>query len=129
MVQLQVLSGKKAGAEWVARHFPFLVGRAADNHFSIEDEGVWDRHLEIAIRTGEGFLLRTHPDALTSVNGHPINETWLRNGDLIRIGSVQIRFWLVPARQYSLRFREAVTWLTVALLCASQIALIYWLLD
>ena len=129
MVQLQVLSGKKAGAKWVARHFPVRVGRGAANHFSLEDEGIWDRHLEIAIRTGEGFLLRTHPDALASVNGHPANETFLRDGDLIQIGSVQIRFWLVPARQYSLRFREAVTWLTLGLLCAGQIALIYWLLD
>ena len=129
MVQLQILSGKKAGAEWVARHFPVRVGRASANHFSLDDEGVWDRHLEISIRTGEGFLLKTDRDALASVNGHPANETLLRNGDLIQIGSVQIRFWLVPARQSSLRFREAVTWLTVGLLCASQIALIYWLLE
>ena len=129
MVQLQILSGKKAGADWVARHFPVRVGRTAANDFSLEDEGVWDRHLEIAILSGEGFLLRTHPDALASVNGRPANETILRNGDLIQIGSVQIRFWLVPARQYSLRFREGVTWLTLGLLCTGQIAVIYWLLD
>ena len=129
MVQLQILTGKQAGVEWVARHFPVQVGRAAANHLALDDEGVWDRHLEIALQNSEGFLLKTQADALTSVNGHPVRETVLRNGDLIQVGSVQLRFWLVPARQYSLRLREAVSWLGLGLLCASQIALIYWLLD
>ena len=129
MIQLQILTGKQAGVEWAARHFPVRVGRTGANHFSLEDEGVWERHLEIAIHNNDSFLLQTQSDALTSVNGHPVRETVLRNGDLIQLGSVQIRFWLVPARQYSLRFREAVTWLGFGLLCASQIVLIYLLLD
>ena len=129
MIQLQILTGKQAGLEWQARHFPVRIGRASTNHLTLDDQGIWERHLEIVLQSREGFLLNTQPDALTSVNRQPVREAFLRNGDLIQIGSVQIRFWLVRARQYSLRFREAITWLAFGLLCASQIVLIYWLLD
>ena len=129
MVHLQILSGKRRGTEWAARDFPVRVGRTSDSDLLLDDEGVWDRHFEITVQNSEGFLLQTQPDALTSVNGQPVHETVLHNGDLIQIGSVQLCFWLVPARQYSLRFREAVTWLGFGLLCATQIALVYLLLD
>ena len=128
MVQLQVQAGSQAGLQWAARHFPVRIGRATDNDLSLDDDGVWDRHLEIAVPSSDGFLLQSHPDALTYVNGQPVRETVLRNGDLIQLGSVQLRFWLVASRQYSLRFREAATWVALGLLCACQIGLIYWLL-
>ena len=46
MVQLNILSGKKAGTRTVARHFPFRIGRAAGNELQLEDDGVWDQHLD-----------------------------------------------------------------------------------
>ena len=63
MVQLHILSGKKAGVQWTARRFPFWVGRAGSSDLVIEDAGVWDRHVEIARKDGEGFYLTTSTDA------------------------------------------------------------------
>ena len=128
MIQLNILNGKKAGQEIVARLFPFQIGRAPAAQLSLEDDGIWERHLEITLQRGEGFLLQTHPQALVSVNGQGVDHTTLRNGDLIELGSVQLRFWLAPVRQRSLLLRESLTWLGLAALFAAELALLYWLL-
>ena len=67
------------------------------------------------------------PDALVSVNGQRIERGLLRNGDIIEMGSVKLRFGLSPTRQRSLRFREIVTWIALTALCLGQVAIIYWL--
>jgi len=128
MVQLKVLSGKQAGAVAVARRFPFIVGRDGSANLRLEEHGVWDRHLELDLRMPEGFVLQVNPDARATVNDQPVRHALLRNGDLIGIGTVKIRFWLGETRQLSLRPREFLTWAALAALCAAQIALIYRLL-
>ena len=128
MVQLTILNGKQAGTDWVARRFPFRVGRAAGCDLRLTDEGVWDRHLEFNLKPDEGICLAAQPESLTAVNGHPVAGTVVRNGDLIEIGSLRLRFWLAPTRQCGLRLREGITWLSLALVSLGQVALIYWLL-
>jgi predicted component of type VI protein secretion system len=128
MVQFKIVSGKMAGTEMVARRFPFRIGRAASADLQLEDSGVWDQHLEVAFNPATGFVLNAHPDAITALNGHPMQETILRNGDTIEIGAFKIRFWLAETRQKSLRLREWLTWLAFMLILAGQLALIYrWL--
>ena len=127
MIQLDILCGKTAGTSTVARRFPFVIGRAAGAHLRLEEDGVWEQHLSITLQSPDGFLLRNQPGALTSVNGEPVEQTILRNGDLIEIGSAQILFSLGPAAQHDLRLREASTWLLLLAITAAQIALIYWL--
>ncbi len=127
MVQLKILSGKKAGAELVARRFPVRIGRAANATVKLDDAGVWDRHSEIECDPDEGFLLLTQPGALTSVNGQSIERALLRNGDTINIGSVKIQFSLAPVRQRGLRFREWLVWAAIAGVSLGQVALVYWL--
>ena len=128
MIQLQILSGKKAGTDSVARRFPFRIGRSSAADLCLEEDGIWDQHLELDLITPDGFVLSTQPNALATVNGQPVEQKILRNGDLIEIGSLKIRFWLSEARQFGLRFREWLTWCGLALLCAGQVCLIYWLL-
>src|SRR5258705_12065535 len=128
MVQLQVLSGKQAGTAALARRFPFVVGRNSTADLCLEQEGIWDRHLELDLQFPDGFLLKSHPCALTSVNGHPVQQAFLRNGDLMEVGPLKIQFWLSETRQRGLRTREFLTWLALAALCAGQIVLIYGLL-
>src|SRR5882757_1711990 len=103
MIQLDVLYGKTAGASTVARRFPFVIGRSAGAHLRLEEDGIWEQHLSISLQSPEGFLLRNQSGALTSVNGEPVEQTILRNGDLIEIGPAQIRFSLGPAAQHDLR--------------------------
>jgi pSer/pThr/pTyr-binding forkhead associated (FHA) protein len=129
MVQLNILSGKKAGTESVARRFPFQVGRSAQNGLVLDDAGVWDRHFTVDLQSADGVVLSTAPDALTTVNGNRVDQTLLRNGDVIEAGSVKLRFGLASTQQGSLRLRETLTWIGLAGLCLGQVALIYWLIS
>ncbi|HWH72364.1 MAG TPA: FHA domain-containing protein [Candidatus Sulfotelmatobacter sp.] len=128
MVQFRILSGTKAGTSWVARRFPVRIGRTPATDFQLEDDGVWDQHLQLDFRPREGFLLTAQPQALARVNGQPVEQRLLRNGDTIEIGSARLQFWLSDTRQGSLRLREWITWFAIAAISLAQVALIYWLL-
>ena len=127
MIQLRVLSGKQAGLSWVARRFPVRVGRSPDADLQVEDDGIWDRHLQVVLLPGEGFRLRSQPEALAIVNGQSVQDVPLRNGDVIEIGAVKIQFWLGETRQAGFRWREWCLWGLLVLISLGQIALVYWL--
>lgn len=129
MIQLDVLSGKKAGTSVVARRFPFQVGRAADSGLCLDDAGVWDRHVTFAVRKREGVALTVQQDALATINHEPARTELLKNGDVIEFGAVKLRFTLSAARQRSQRWREIFTWFALAILSLGQVVLIYWFLD
>jgi len=129
MVQLNILSGKRAGGQTVARRFPFRIGRAAGNELQLEDDGIWDRHVVLEFQCESGFTLATAPNALASVNNRPVLTAVLRNGDLITLGSVQLQFWLGAARQRGLRTGEFFVWTLVVAVTSAQFALIYWLIQ
>jgi predicted component of type VI protein secretion system len=128
MIQLKVLSGKKAGTAWVARRFPVRIGRSASAELQVEDSGVWDQHLELHFDPAEGIVLSAQPNALAAVNGEAVQQTVLRNGDAIDIGSLRLQFWLSETRQADLRLREGFTWAAIAAISLGQVGLIYWLL-
>ena len=128
MIQLNILSGKKAGTQTVARHFPFRIGRAAGSNLQLDDDGVWNQHLVLEFQKQEGFKLATAPNALATVNNEPVQSKILRNGDTITIGSVKIQFWLATARQHGLRLREGFVWALLVSVTLGQFTLIYWLI-
>ena len=128
MVQLKILSGKKAGTAWVARRFPVRIGRSSAADLQLEESGVWDQHLQLDFNPQEGMVLSAQPDALATVNGQSVRQAVLRNGDAIAIGSLRMQFWLSETRQAGLRVREGLTWAGIAAISLGQIALIYWLL-
>ena len=128
MVQLKVLSGRKAGTSWVARRFPVRIGRSATADLQLEESGVWDEHLQLDFNPAQGIILTVLPNALATVNGQPARQTALHNGDAIDIGSLSMRFWLSETRQAGSAFREGLTWAGIAAICLGQVGLIYWLL-
>jgi pSer/pThr/pTyr-binding forkhead associated (FHA) protein len=128
MVQFKVLSGKMAGSEMVARHFPFRIGRSASADLQVEEDGVWDQHLELGFEPSTGFTLVAKPNALAAVNGQPFDRILLRNGDLIEIGALKIRFWLSDTKQKSLSWREWATWAGIVFITGLQVVLIYLLM-
>jgi len=128
MIQLDILSGKKAGDQTVVRRFPFRVGRTAGNQLQLEDDGVWDQHVVLEFQKKAGFNLATARNALAAVNGAPVQNTILRNGDIITIGSVKLQFWLAAARQGSLLAREFFLWTLIAAVTAAELVLVYWLI-
>jgi pSer/pThr/pTyr-binding forkhead associated (FHA) protein len=128
MIQLDILSGKKAGTRSVTRSFPFRIGRAPGNGLQLEEDGVWDQHLTLEFQPQSGFNLAATPDAIATVNGQSVQNRILRNGDTITVGSVKIQFWLAAARQGSLVARESSVWALLLFVTLGQFALIYWLL-
>jgi pSer/pThr/pTyr-binding forkhead associated (FHA) protein len=128
MVQLDILSGKKAGGKNAVRHFPFRIGRAAANDLQLEDDGIWDKHFAIEFQKGNGFNLTVSPNALAAINGEPVQNQILRHGDCITLGSAKLQFWLAAAPQRGLRLREIFVWALLILVTAAQFALLYWLI-
>ena len=128
MVQFNILSGKKAGAQSAARRFPFRIGRAPGNELQLDDDGIWDQHLTLEFNPQKGFTLATAPNALAAVNGEPVKGAILHSGDIITVGSAKLQFWMAAARQRGLYLREAFVWMLLAAVTAGQFALIYWIL-
>ncbi|MCI0746825.1 MAG: FHA domain-containing protein [Verrucomicrobia subdivision 3 bacterium] len=129
MIQLDVLSGKKAGTSIVTRHFPFYVGRSPDSLLRLDDSGVWERHLMFS-RRGQEIVFDVEPNALVTLNHEPVKGTApLRNGDVVEVGAAKLRFALSAARQRSQAWREVVTWIGLGFLCIAQVGVIYWVLD
>jgi hypothetical protein len=127
MVQFKILTGQKAGAAYVARRFPVRAGRSPQCDLQLEEPGVWEKHFQVGLSPGAGFVLETEPDALITANGQPAQRLALRNGDTLEIGELKLQFWLSEARQRGLQFSEWVVWAMVAGVVAAQIYLIYWL--
>lgn len=129
MIQLRILSGKKAGGQIVVRHFPFRVGRAPLNDLQIDDDGVWDSHLTLELnRENKRINLAVASNAFAAVNNHAVQSAPLKNGDVISFGSAKIQFWLAAVKQRGLRFRELFVWILLIAVTAGQFFLIYWLL-
>jgi hypothetical protein len=129
VVQLEILLGKMAGHQQVARRFPFMVGRAPNAGLKLEDPGVWDEHFTIHLGPDAQFEMHSRPGASSYVNGNPLQTRMPRNGDLIKIGAVEMRFGLSPTRQRSFVARELFVWVGLTVISLGQVALIYWLLQ
>lgn len=129
MIQFSILTGKQAGTRWVARHFPIRAGRSAGNDLVLEEDGVWDEHFRVNFEKGRGFLIETGANAITRVNGQPMAEGLLRNGDVLDLGAARLQFWLAATKPARLAVREWATWLLVGLMSLGQVALIYYLLS
>src|SRR5271170_684369 len=115
MVQLQILSGRRAGAQFDGSSLPMTVGRSEQSDVSLEEPGVWPCHCKIHWRR-EGLVLEVEPGALASVNGVPMPRALLRNGDMITLGGVTLRFSLSPIHQSSAVLREWLTWTALGVL-------------
>jgi hypothetical protein len=57
----------------------------------------------------------------------PLPRALLRNGDMITLGGVTLRFSLSPLQQSGAALREWLTWIALGALCLGQVAAIYWL--
>jgi len=125
MIQLHVLSGKKAGGCVAASRFPFRIGRASRNDLPLDDDGVWDQHVILEFRRKEGFRLAAAPEAIVALNNKPASDALLHNGDIITLGSAKLQFWIAPARQRGLRIRENFVWGLLFLVAFGELILIY----
>lgn len=128
MIEAQLGGPKYASKEVTFSRFPVLIGRNPSADLVLDDQGVWDRHLQIDFKPPDGFLITTTPPALAVLNGQPLSTAILKNGDRVQAGSVIIQFWLSPLRQRSLAIRELLTWAALVAASLLQVYLIYWLI-
>jgi len=124
MVRLRVLAGSSAGLCFDAAQLPIRVGRGSGHDLTLDEPGVWPGHCLIT-REQNDLLIQAGPEALVSVNDAPVQQTLLRNGDIISLGAVKLRFGFVPVRQRPLRGRECLIWMALAGLVACEIGVAY----
>jgi len=105
------------------------VGRSSNAGLKLEDPGVWDEHFTIHLGPDAQLEMHSGPGATSYLNGTPLETSVLRNGDLIKIGAVEMRFGLSPTRQRSFVARELFVWVGLTVISLGQVALIYWLLQ
>ena len=128
MILLHLLNDLATGTEYSARRFPFRIGRAPGSDLRLTEAGIWDHHAEVHLHQGRELVLKAHANASVLVNGHPVAQSVLRNGDLIDLGGARLRFSLSPPIPRGLQLRETLTWLGLAALFGIQAGLIYWLI-
>lgn len=127
MVQFTSLTGRTAGTSWVIRRLPACLGRSPHCQVQLPDDGVWDQHAQVRLVDRCQVALTVLGQARAYVNGQPIQQTRLRNGDVVELGAAKLLFSLSPTQPRRLVWRELLSWLGLAAVAVGQAALIYWL--
>jgi Fe-S-cluster-containing hydrogenase component 2/pSer/pThr/pTyr-binding forkhead associated (FHA) protein len=93
MPRLRVVSGERAGSVLQLRYPSTSFGRSAEADYRFQDDDQMSRMHCIVVCENGRFLVRDQKSTNgTLVNGNPVGELELRNGDLIEIGSQKIEF-------------------------------------
>ncbi len=128
LVQLQFLTGQPRRHYVWPGEFPVRLGRGDNCAPRMEEEGVWEYHVEIVLDEAHQFRLKRVSDAGVMVNDEPMTDAQpLANGDILALGSVKLQFWLGNVQQHRLSTREATVWALLAAVTAVQVCLMLWL--
>lgn len=125
MLQLTILAGKTAPATVRLRGTSACIGRGPAHDICMDDDGVWEKHLRIMLEPNLQFLARCRPETHMVINGQTVNESPLRNGDIIELGAAKLRFGFAETNLRRHATREAATWMLIVLVLLLQIGLIY----
>jgi chromosome segregation ATPase len=93
--ELVVHNGRLSGARKALGAALTLVGRAEGCEVRLNVEGVLPIHCAV-VHGPDGLVLRALPGALTLLNGEPVAEGPLRDGDVIAVGPFQFRVTAPP---------------------------------
>ncbi|HJX26960.1 MAG TPA: FHA domain-containing protein, partial [Thermoanaerobaculia bacterium] len=90
--KLVLLSGPLAGRSFSLEPKAFSIGRQAGNTLQVLDPAASRRHCQIVPAEG-GFIVRDLGSRQgTFVNGRPVHEHLLRDGDLVAVGETLLLF-------------------------------------
>jgi predicted component of type VI protein secretion system len=123
-LQFEQRAGSQAGTQWVARRFPFQIGRSASSDLKLKDAGVFEEHAWVERQDAGRVIIRPVGAAIVSLNGSAITESPLQSGDTITLGGAELRVWLAPVRQRARAGSELLFWTFWIAVLVSQFALI-----
>jgi serine/threonine-protein kinase len=91
---LEVIDGPHGGTRFeFDRHEAFVVGRSRSVHLSLpEDRSLSRHHFLLEFNPPHAYLRDLGSRNGTSVNGEPVKEAFLKDGDIIRGGRTRLRF-------------------------------------
>jgi len=81
-------------------NFPFRIGRAETADMRVESVEVSREHAEIVERNGMWLVRDLGSTNGTQVNGKPIKETLLSDGDILKVAQTELTFIASPVSQF-----------------------------
>ena len=93
--RLRVVDGDAGAPSWDSSGDVCSIGSAAGNDLQISDETVSGFHCEIRVAADRVHVVDLGSLNGTVVDGVHVNEAFLRNGSLIRLGAAKLRFELL----------------------------------
>ena len=81
-------------------NFPFRIGRAESADLRVESVEVSREHAEIVERNGMWLVRDLGSTNGTQVNGKPIKETLLSDGDILKVAQSELTFIASPGSQF-----------------------------
>jgi pSer/pThr/pTyr-binding forkhead associated (FHA) protein len=91
MARLVLLSEGFTGRTYELKTDKTTVGRVADNTFEIPEQSVSSHHCEILLRGGDVIVHDLDSTNGTFINGEKISESVLKPGQILRLGSLEMR--------------------------------------
>ncbi len=99
VASLKAVAGRQRGSAWKLERSVVRLGRAADCDIPLDDSLASRYHAEIHV-TGQGLRVKDLGSTnKTMVNGSPISEVSLNDGDQIQIGNTRLQVVLGGAPQ------------------------------
>jgi len=91
MARLIILSGARRGQRFELPPGIMTIGRSAGNSIALADESVASQHLLLSIDP-EGCRIKDRSGGGTAVNGSYVITASLKEGDVIKLGDIELRF-------------------------------------
>lgn len=92
MARLRTIASDGAGLEIMLRPGPNRFGRADDNDFQVLDPAVSAHHCVIEYNNGVALVRDLGSTNGTFISGIPVQEAVLQNGQLLRLGTVELLY-------------------------------------
>ncbi|HET9483001.1 MAG TPA: GGDEF domain-containing protein [Xanthomonadales bacterium] len=101
-----VISGNRLGQCIDLHDVPVVIGRAPGSDFQIEHRSVSRAHCKVYHEAGRFYVRDLGSTNKTLVNGRPVSEGMLKDGDLVAVGETVLKFVLRGSLEA--RYHEAL---------------------